>query len=176
MTTINFVPKDDRDKTWILKIRHMVVVATTAVLGVYLIGVAGLFGWWWYKSSREKKVSARIEELVMQIGSLSGEEAAARRLNDRTVAIQDFLKNRGQASEAARILNEAENAEVTGWVYNAGGGQSVRVKAEGPGQVFEFGRYLETRYGVVQVDEAGWTVKDGWYGQFLASGMKKGEI
>jgi len=176
MSTINFVPKPEVDKTQLLKVRRTVVVATTGVLAVYLVAVAGIIGWWWYKSTQQKKTSTQIEAYLVEMKNYSQQEVLARRLYARAEAVTDFMTQRGNASAAAEILVRAEDVEPTAWIYTAGGQQEITVKAEGPSQLFSFFNYLREKYQRVQPDEVGWSVTEGWYGRFLASSMKKTEI
>jgi hypothetical protein len=173
MTTINFVPKQEVDKTQLLRVRRMVMMITTGLLAVYLIGCAGIVGWWWYKKTLERQTSSRIDAYLIEMRNYFDKEVLVRKLDARATAVMDFINNRGQASAAANILVQAKDVEVTGWKYEASGEQQIRVKAEGPGQLFVFARYLGDKYDAVQPDEVGWNVTEGWYGRFLVSKMKK---
>lgn len=175
MTEINFVPKREVDKTKLLKVRHWVLAVTTVILVVYLVGIAGLFGMWFYQTSSTKKTSSEVDALLLQIRQYSEIETTARRLQARMEEVNKFLDGRGEASKSASILVDAQDVEVVDWQYAAGGGQVVKVKAEGPAQIFAFYVYSQEKYSQVQPDEVGWSVLDGWYGRFLLSQMNKEE-
>jgi len=173
---INFISKDEESEKQILHVRHLVMMITTVALAVYIVAVAGVYGWWWYQSSQKVHTSSEIDNIISQIKNYSDAEVVARRLAARTNDVANFINQRGNASDAAQLLVQAENVEVTGWMYVPEGNQQIKIKTEGPGQIFAFSQYLKEKYDFVQPDEIGWSVSDGWYGRFLASSRKKGEI
>ena len=175
MNTINFISSEDKGREQLHSIRKMVVAGTTAVLVIYLIGVAGVFGWWWYKAVQQKKTYANIDSYLTQIKDYANAEAVIGKLNARVNKVGEFLTNRGHASESAFILALAPDVTVTRWDYAVSGTQTVQVKVDGPPEMLAFTKYLAEKYTLVQPDEVGWSVLvGGWYFRVIISGLRHG--
>ncbi len=173
MTTINFVSKDEANQAQLLRVRRLVVGITTGILVVYLVGVAGLLGWWWYWNGKQKRTSGEVDDLTVMVTQYSEAEITARKLALRAEDVNNFLRSRGEASESASILTGDVAGAVVGWDYASEGQQRVEVSGATPADLQSHALYLQDKYNTVQPQEINWRTDQGWRGSFLVSGRKK---
>jgi hypothetical protein len=169
---INFVIKEDKRNKVTGQIRKMVTVSTSMVLVVYIIIAGGMTGWTVWLSSRQKQTSAENDNLTRQINDLFDSEVVIRNLANRAGMVEDYLHNRGNASNAASLVNK-EGFNIIKWEYIAGGLETVGVTASAPAQLKDYADYLGTNYNVVQPTRIEWDPDNGWVGTFIFSERKK---
>jgi hypothetical protein len=169
---INFVVKENKTQNSVGQIRKMVTVSTTLVLVIYVVIAGGMAGWTFWVSAHEKQTSEESDNLAAQIRNLNDSEVIARNLDARAGMVEDFLTNRGNASDAANVVIK-DGYTVVGWIYSAGGSETVSVAAASPTLLQEYADYQSANYSKVQTQKIEWLPDSGWTGTFILTGRKK---
>jgi hypothetical protein len=169
---INLISKDEKRAQVVSNIRRLVITITSLILLIYVVVVAGVLGWSVLWTAKEKKASSEVDSLTAQIVSYKEAEVVVRKLEARAVLVEDFLKSRGDASDAAYVIID-EGFPILRWDYAAGGAQSVKVEATSAAALQFYAEYLQQHYNQVQPSRVEWTKDQGWSGAFLLSGRKK---
>lgn len=170
---INFVTKDDKAAKNIAQIRRVVVTWTSLVLGLYIVGICGFLGWSFFWSTKQKKASADLESLSGQVAAYSENQVLLYKVMERSAAVNQFLDQRGDASDAARIILK-EGFSVYAWQYTPTGTQKLTILGPGVEELRTYADYLKAYYDKVQVERINWDNETGWSGTFLLSSRRKG--
>ena len=169
---INFVTRDEKKAASLLRIKRVVVAWTSLILGVYIVGVAGLVGWNTLWSSKEKKASTEEESLRMQITQYSENEVLAARLQDRAKEITGFISTRKNISDTSSLLVK-EGYEIFKWEYSLDGVQRVTVIASDSAAMKSYEAHVSGYYDLVQVEKIYYDKELGWVGALLLKNKKK---
>jgi hypothetical protein len=134
---------------------------------------AGVTGWTTWVSSKQKQTSADLVSANKAVTDKYDMELVVRNLANRAKLVEDFLANRGSASDSANFLIK-DGFGIYKWTYKLGGSEIVGVSASSPAALKEYADYLGTNYGKVQTEKVEWTPDSGWVGSFILTGKKKG--
>ena len=171
MSSINLAIKSHEDSAQLVKLRRWVKSMTTIVLVVYIVGAAGLLGWWWYGQVNSRRESSELTKLTTQVNDLSLEEALARRLAVRTQSVADFLAVRRNLAAEIGALEDLAVA-VTRVEYDSSKGianVTVRgTKDEIAGMVDT----LTAKYDRVRLESLRWTTDQGWVADIALGRVK----
>ncbi len=168
---INFIAHEKQRDENLIKLKKSVMTVSTACLVVYLVLATGLGGWWWLWTSRQKKSTARIEDLKVKIDQLAKNEDIYRQVAGRVDAATTYIANRDSASAAAAAV-VIENFTIEGWEFNAGGPYVVRVNTGSADEVQKYIEAVKTNFSRVQPLNINYTPTTGWTGEIQLSGRK----
>ena len=169
---INLLEDRKRSKQGGGKWRILAMTTTTALWVVYVVGVAGLLGWWIILSQMQMLVSAETRQVTEQVKSRSEAEILVRNLDERGKTVSQFLAKSGVASEAVAIVAGAVDVTVSSWSFDTVTGQKVGVTAKDSVAIEKFIESLKKYYN--QVDYTG-IVKsaDKWTASITLGGKVK---
>ena len=169
---INFVVKDEKGQQIIAQIRRWVVTVTSGILIIYIIVAAGGLGWMLFWKTRENKAVSEIDTITREIIGYKDAEVVVRQLADRAALVDNFLKTRGDASDAATaVLNP--DFPIIEWKYEPEGIKSVQVQATSPAMLKVYEDYIRGSYTKIQPAKVEWAADMGWTGTFLLAGKKE---
>jgi hypothetical protein len=169
---INLVVKENKSPEVIARIKRIVITITSLILVIYIVVAGGMTGWTTWVSMRQKQTSAESTALTQQVSSMFDTEVAVRNLADRANMVEDYLKSRGNASEAANLVIK-DGFKVIAWEYAANMAETVGVSATSTAQLKEYADYMESNYNKVQTSKIEWTPENGWTGTFIIFERKK---
>ncbi len=126
---INFVEAKEAEDQKVLKTKKFVMQATTGILAIYLLIVGGMFGLWWYLSTKEERLTAEGLRLVGRINSLSSNEEMIGKLYSRANYVKQFLA--GREDTAMHAQNAYGLAvPILKWDYQVGTIQTISIDVE----------------------------------------------
>ncbi|MEK9200750.1 MAG: hypothetical protein AAB909_02115 [Patescibacteria group bacterium] len=145
---INFFEGGNRSDVKTEQIRKVVLRTSTLVLLVYLCVVVGIFGLWWYWSTKEKQLTAEGLRLAKEIESLSGVEELVGELDSRAKFAHDFLRGQEKMSKHIELIYSL-GVGVEKWEYDVGGLQTLSVVVDSSSQAEQVvGSLLESYQNV----------------------------
>lgn len=130
---INFVENKEAEDQKVLRTKKLVMQITTGILFVYLLIIGGIFGLWWYWSTKEERLTAEGLRLVARIGALSANEELIQKLNSRALFVKQFMNGREDTGLHAQQAYEL-GVTVQKWEYQAGTVQTISIDVESSAQ------------------------------------------
>jgi len=158
---INFAPEKQKDTVVLEKVHYPVLTATTIVLVVYIVSLAGFLGWTWFSSGQQVKVSSELADLRKQVSTKSEAEVVVRNVDTRSKEVLAFLKSRSKMAEVGKSFL-AEEVKVEKWDYQLGGENRVKVGAENTDVLQGYVAGLVEKYDRVWMDSVEWSEEFGW--------------
>lgn len=158
---INFAPEKQKETVVLEKVHYPVLTATTIVLVVYIVSLAGFLGWTWFSSGQQVKVSSDLADLRKQVAAKSEAEVVVRNVDSRSKEVLAFVKGRSKMAEVGASFL-AEDIRVEKWNYQMGGENKVKVGAENTDSIQTYVARLTEEYDRVWLDSLDWSEEFGW--------------
>jgi exo-beta-1,3-glucanase (GH17 family) len=108
-------------------------------LVVYVVGAAGVMGWWLFLTIQNQQVEKQLADLTAQVQQQQALESAVWQVSSRSELASVFLTERVQISSVAATLLPQEQVAITAWKYGDTG-QTLGLQV---GQVSELEIYSE---------------------------------
>lgn len=170
---INLALKQNQDHSLQqLRVRKMVLTATSVVLGIWVVALGGFLGWTWYVDSRGNKIDLELKSLQSQVAALSEEEILVRKLATRSTLVNTFLDSRGDPVRHLDNLLMATPPAVA-WDYKSPAVQTIKIEATSVSEVEAFVDMISQSYTNVVLDSLDLSKSSGWAGKISVGGLKK---
>lgn len=164
--------EEEVGKKWQGYKRTAFTVSTVALV-IYLVVLAGGFGWWWYLQSRGTKVSAQAVDLGQKIAKKSDVEAMALLVVGRSRFVETSLAGRGNLTKAAQSIDPVDSTvSITGWERTVGGEEKISVAASSAQAIEVYAKQLGNAFDVVTLDRMSMEVGNVWQAVLSAKGGK----
>ena len=167
---INFLPQDERKKKRWLRIRRWVVGASSAVLVVNLVGVAGVVGWWWFQKQQEVRVTAEMDAVLREWKDFASAEALIRQIGARLDLVEQGLAVKKTAEIVEGVI--CPGIEITNW-QNGPSGQTLTANSNGAASLEDCSRMWKLKYPDSQMVGASRLEGSGWTATWQLEGVKK---
>lgn len=163
---VNLLPTDVRDAAKRAALRRTVNSATTLVLVIYLVIVAGVGGWWLYLSTRESQLTSQIQALTTSIAQKAQAEVLLRQEADRITQIDAKYKGRMDLPTLAqKIFTKSSDLNISTWTMAAGDANSqVSVSSNNVSSIEDYGYSLLTNFSQVTFNNLSHDLGAAWSG------------
>lgn len=166
---INFAVKEVAQDTKLDGIRRLVMGITTAILAVYVVAVAGFFGWRYYWDERDKNKLEDLGGISEQVAAMANTEVLVRKLDNRVKITSEFMKSRPDVYKAAKNLDDPR-VKVVSWTYAKETGQNAGLSGANVEILSEFSRELSGKYISAQINQSTWNKDIGWVSKVQLGG------
>jgi hypothetical protein len=169
---INFVQPKVAEKTEVTRVRSLTIAVTTVVLVIYVVAICGVVGWWAFWSSKGNSASTKVTNLENQVKEYADSENLIRRLDSKSRDVNAFILGRESVvSLSSPFISDL--AKVTGWTYQIGSYQVVKVEASSTDKINQYSQWLTAYYSQVKLDRVWWQPSSGWVAEIALGGYKK---
>jgi len=153
MNSINLLPKESQTSSKILAVRKWTILLTTICLVIYIVGAAGLVGWWLFLASMDSVTTKNLQELQTAIQQNSATESLVWQVNTRQANISTFLTERiATATIASTLPPKDENILISTWKYSVSG-QLLTVSVQQNDQLEKYTERLKQNFPNIAISQ-----------------------